>query len=80
LSRSKRDLIETVFAVLDDQFRLETTRARSLWGVMTRLGSKLLDFDLSIEVNRQLGWAPLAIKRTVPLIVLFVLLEDFPFF
>ena len=34
--RSKRDLIETVGSVLADQFKIETTRARSLWGVATR--------------------------------------------
>ena len=61
--RAKRDLIETVVGMLADQFRLETTRARSLWGVMTRLGAKLLAFNLSIELNRQLGRPPLAIKE-----------------
>jgi hypothetical protein len=61
--RAKRDLIETVFAVLADQFTLETTRARSLWGVMTRLGAKLLAFNLSIELNRQFERPPLAIKE-----------------
>lgn len=61
--RSKRDLIETVASMLADQFRLETTRARSLWGVITRLGAKLLAFNLSIEFNRQLGRPLLAIKE-----------------
>ena len=30
--RGKRNLIETVFSMLADQFKLETTPARSLWG------------------------------------------------
>jgi hypothetical protein len=60
--RAKRDLIETVVGMLADQFTLETTRARSLWGVMTRLGAKLLAFNLSIDLNRQLGRPHLAIK------------------
>ena len=61
--RAKRDLIETVVGMLADQFCLETTRARSLWGVITRLGAKLLAFNLSIELNRQLGRPALAIKE-----------------
>lgn len=61
--RAKRDLIETVVGVLADQFCLETTRARSLWGLVTRIGAKLLAFNLSIDLNRQFGRPPLAIKE-----------------
>jgi hypothetical protein len=60
--RAKRDLIETVVGMLADQFTLERTRARSLWGVMTRLGAKLLAFNLSIDLNQMLGRPDLAIK------------------
>lgn len=60
--RAKRDLIETVFSVFADQFKLETTRARSLWGLITRIGAKLLAFNLSIYLNQLLGRPPLAIK------------------
>ena len=63
--RAKRDLIETVFAVLTDQFTLETTRGRSLWGVMTRLGAKLLAFNLSTELNQMPGRPALAIKDSI---------------
>lgn len=60
--RAKRDLIETVFGMLSDQFKLETTRARSLWGVGSRIVAKLLAFNLSIFLNRLLGRPDLAIK------------------
>jgi transposase len=60
--RAQRELIETVVGMLADQFTLETTRARSLWGVMTRLGAKLLAFNLSIDLNQMLKRPPLAIK------------------
>lgn len=61
--RAKRDLIETVFNILADQFRLETTRARSIWGVASRIVAKLLAFNLSIFLNRLLGRSDLAIKN-----------------
>lgn len=60
--RAKRALIETVFAMLADQFRVETTRARSLWGVWTRVVAKVLAFDLSLHINRLLGRPLLAVK------------------
>jgi hypothetical protein len=60
--RAKRDLIETVIGMLADQFNLETTRARSLWGVMARLGAKLLAFNLSLFLNQMLGRPRLALK------------------
>ncbi len=60
--RAKRDLIETVIGMLADQFTLETTRARSLWGVMMRPGAKLLAFNLSLLLNQMLGRRMLALK------------------
>ncbi len=60
--RSKRALVETVFAMLADQFQAETTRARSLLGVQTRMVAKLLAFDLGVYLNRLFGRPSLAIK------------------
>lgn len=60
--RSKRDLIETVFGMLADQFKLETTRALSLMGLKTRIAAKLLAFNLSLYLNRMLGRNLLAVK------------------
>jgi hypothetical protein len=60
--RSKRALIEAVFAMFADQFAVEVTRARSLLGIWTRVVAKVLAFDLGVYVNRLLGRPPLAIK------------------
>lgn len=60
--RSKRDLVETVFAMLADQFRMETTRALSLLGLKARMAAKLLAFNLSLFINHQLGRDLLAVK------------------
>lgn len=60
--RSKRDLVETVFSMLSDQFKLETTRALSLLGLKARMASKLLAFNLSLWLNHQLGRNLLSVK------------------
>ena len=60
--RSKRALVESVLSMLADQFNAETTRARSLLGVQTRMVAKLLAFDLGVYLNRLLGRPSLAIK------------------
>ena len=60
--RSKRALVESVLSMLADQFKAETTRARSLLGVQTRMVAKLLAFDLGVYLNRLLGRPSLAIK------------------
>lgn len=60
--RGKRALIETVFSMLADQFTLETTRARSLLGLKTRVAAKLLAFDVSIVINHLLARPALAMK------------------
>lgn len=60
--RSPRVLVETVFGMLADQFRAETTRARSLLGVWSRMVAKVLAFNLSLHVNALLGRRLLAVK------------------
>lgn len=60
--RSKRDLVETVFGMLADQFTLETTRALSTRGLQTRIAAKVLAFNLSMTINRLLGRDLLAVK------------------
>lgn len=60
--RSKRDLVETVFGMLADQFTLETTRALSLRGLQARIAAKVLAFHLSLTMNRLLGRDLLAVK------------------
>lgn len=60
--RSKRDLVETVFSMLSDQFRMETTRALSLPGLVVRMVSKVLSYNLSLVINSLLGRPVMAVK------------------
>jgi hypothetical protein len=60
--RGKRDLIETVFSMLADQFKLETTRALSLVGLKARMAAKLLSFNMSLYLNHLLGRDLLSVK------------------
>jgi len=60
--RGKRALIETVFSMLSDQFTVETTRARSLLGLKTRVAAKLLSYNVSFFINEMLGRPALAMK------------------
>lgn len=60
--RGLRARIESVFASLADQFMLETTRARSLWGVLTRIVAKLLAYMVGFVANQQLGRPATALK------------------
>jgi len=60
--RGLRARIESVFASLEDQFTMETTRARSLWGVMTRVVAKLLAYMVGFVANLALGRPATALK------------------
>lgn len=60
--RAKRDLVETVFSMLADEFKMETTRARSLLGVKVRAVAKMLAYNVSWLLNELLGRPALAIK------------------
>lgn len=60
--RRPRVIVETVFGMLADQFHAETTRARSLLGVWSRIVAKVLAFDLSLRLNTLLGRPLLAVK------------------
>ena len=60
--RGLRARIESVFASLADQFMMETTRARSLWGVMTRVVAKLLAYMVGFIANEALGRPATALK------------------
>ena len=50
--RGQRALVETVFSMLADQFTAETTRARSLLGLTTRVAAKLLSYNVSYFINQ----------------------------
>ena len=60
LNRMRR-LIETTFAQAKDTFGLEQPRARSLWGVLSRLIAKLTGLTLAAWINKQQGRSPLAL-------------------
>jgi len=46
-----RRRIETSFSQMTDQFNAEFVRAKSLWGLITRLQSKILAFNLCFAIN-----------------------------
>jgi len=50
-----RRRVETSFSQLADQFNIETTRAKSLWGLNVRLQTKVLAFNLCFLINQLLG-------------------------
>lgn len=52
-----RQMIETVNAQLESQFKIETNHAHTFWGLCTRLYSKLTAHTLCIYINRLLGKA-----------------------
>jgi len=60
--RQKRTRIESVFAVLADQFGVSVTRARSTLGVAVRVVAKVLAYNVSLVLNQMLGRADTAIK------------------
>jgi hypothetical protein len=57
-----RARIESVFGSLEDQFQMEETRARSTWGVMTRVVAKLLSYMVGFLANEALGRPGTALK------------------
>lgn len=56
-----RRLIETTFAQAKDGFGLEKPRARSWWGLLSRLIAKLTGLTLAAWINKQQGRSPLAL-------------------
>ena len=60
--RSKRALVASVLSMLADPFNAETTRARRLLGVKTRMVAKRVAFDLGVYLDRLSGRPSLAIK------------------
>ena len=48
---SLRQVVETVFHTLSARFGLTFPRARTYWGLLTRLGAKIAAFNLAVYVN-----------------------------
>lgn len=55
---SVRQVVETAFGGLTDRFGLEFPRARTLPGLLARLGAKVAAFNLSVYLNHLLGRPP----------------------
>lgn len=55
LLSSRRQLVETVFSCLTDRLGLKALRARSPWGVWTRIAAKIAAFNLAVLANYWLG-------------------------
>jgi hypothetical protein len=52
---SRRQAVETVFSFLTDRLGLKFPRARSKWGVWTRIAAKIAAFNLAVLANYRLG-------------------------
>lgn len=61
-----RRRIETTFSQLTEQLNIEGVKAKSFWGLRTRLQTKILAFNLCIFINQLMGKKDLAkIKNLV---------------
>lgn len=63
---SRRQAIETVNQHLTADFHLPFPRARSCWGVLSRIAAKLAAFNLGIWLNRQFGRPDFALATLFP--------------
>lgn len=62
----KRRRVETSASQLTEQLNIETVKAKSLWGLMTRISTKILAFNLCFYINKLLGNMHLSkIKRLI---------------
>lgn len=61
-----RQIIETVNGALAEVLHLAFPRARTMWGVVTRVAAKCAAFNLGIWCNRFLGRADLAVDTLFP--------------
>lgn len=55
-----RQVVETVNGWLEDRFGLQFPRARTAWGLQTRLAAKLAAFNLAVHFNHLHGQPPFA--------------------
>lgn len=51
----RRQIIETINGWLEDRFGLHFPRARTPWGLQTRLAAKLAAFNISVHINHLLN-------------------------
>jgi|GEM_PF-3482913 IS5 family transposase len=65
LLRRSRKRVETVNALLSDCIDLKKHRAKSKWGLQTRIALKLLAFNTLVLFNLCLGIPPLKINQLI---------------
>ena len=65
LAHRVRQLIEVINAQLTEQFCIERTRAKTLWGLVTRVQAKLTAHTLGVYLNTLWHRPPLALKTLV---------------
>ena len=58
---SRRQIVETVNGRLKDTFNLHFPKARSMWGLLSRVAAKLTALNLGIYLNRYFGRPDLAL-------------------
>jgi hypothetical protein len=51
----KRRRVETSASQLTEQLNIETVRAKSFWGLITRINTKILAYNLCFYINKLLG-------------------------
>jgi hypothetical protein len=51
----RRQIVETVFSVLDTVFDIKHLNAHSRWGQLTRIACKVVGFNVGIFINRMMG-------------------------
>ena len=56
----RRQIVETVFQWLEAVFGLQFPRARTYWGLLTRLAAKVAAFDLAVYINYRFSRPPYA--------------------
>jgi hypothetical protein len=61
----RRQVVETVFHVLDDHFGVKFPRVRGLWGLWTRLAAKIAAFNLAVYLNHCFGRATFALFNPI---------------
>lgn len=63
---SRRQAIETVNQHLTEDFHLPFPRARSRWGLLSRIAAKRAACNLGIWLNRQFGRPDFALASLFP--------------
>lgn len=56
----RRQVVETINGWLEDRFGLNFPRARTTWGIATRLAAKLAAFNIAVHFNHLFGRPPFA--------------------